>query len=118
MAMESTLIKSPPTSRARAARSWVAVITLILEAAWAGMTASSSAARAEYVLNMFRRAFRAGLGSALLRGTMVDAVWVTGGFFMVRRGALRGRPWRTGIGRGFRWRSGLRHIWRGGIGCG
>src|SRR5450756_3001112 len=77
MAMESTVIKSPPTSRAMAARSWVAVITVILEAACAGMTASRSAARAEYFLNMFVRAFRAGLGSTLLRGTMLDTVGVT-----------------------------------------
>src|SRR5450759_4401927 len=77
MAMESTVIKSPPTSRAMAARSWVAVITLILEAACAGMTASRSAARAEYFLNMFVRAFRAGLGPTLLRGTMLDTVGVT-----------------------------------------
>src|ERR1035437_3110211 len=81
--MESTVTKSPPTSRARAARSSVAVITLILLAAWAGTMASSSTARAEYFLNMFARAFRAGLGSTLLRGTMVDAVWVTEGLFML-----------------------------------
>jgi hypothetical protein len=60
-----------------AARSWVAVITLILEAAWAGMRASKSAARVECVLNMFVRAFRAGLGSTLLIGTRLDAVGVT-----------------------------------------
>src|ERR1019366_858083 len=41
------------------------------------MTASRSAARAEYFLNMFVRAFRAGLGSTLLRGTMLDTVGVT-----------------------------------------
>src|SRR5450759_3042253 len=83
MAMESTVIKSPPTSRAMAARSWVAVITLILEAACAGMTASRSAARAEYFLNMFVRAFRAGLGPTLLRGTMLDTVGVTEEFFIL-----------------------------------
>src|ERR1035437_5197449 len=81
--MESAGMRSPPASRAMAARSWVAVITLILEAAWAGTLACSSAARAEYFLIMFVRAFRAGLGSTLLRGTMVDAVWVTEGLFML-----------------------------------
>src|ERR1041384_4090614 len=34
MAMDSTFTMSPPTSRASAARSCVAVITLIFEAAW------------------------------------------------------------------------------------
>src|SRR6476646_5386702 len=75
--MESTVIRSPPTSRASAARSSVVVITLILDAACAGITPSSRAARAEYFLNIFVRAFRAGISSALLKGTMTDAVWVT-----------------------------------------
>src|SRR5215831_5788272 len=41
--MESTVTWSPPTSRAIAARSSVAVMTLILPAARAGMTADSAA---------------------------------------------------------------------------
>ena len=66
------------------ARSSVAVITLILDAAWAGMTVSRSAARAEYFfLNMFRWAFRVELATSLLRSTMVDAVRVTERFFML-----------------------------------
>src|ERR1017187_10842988 len=83
MEMESLVTNSPPTSRSTAARSWVAVITLILEAAWAGITASRSEAKAEYFLDMFVRAFRAGLGSALLRGTMLDTVGVTEEFFIL-----------------------------------
>src|SRR6185295_11453432 len=75
--MESTVIRSPPTSRASAARSSVVVMTLILDAACAGMTASRRAARAEYFLNIFVRAFRAKMDSALLKGTLTDAVRVT-----------------------------------------
>src|SRR4051794_18533275 len=75
--MESTVTRSPPTSRARAARSSVAVMTLILEAAWEGTTASRSAARAEYFLNISARAFRVGPGSTLVQGTNGNAVWVT-----------------------------------------
>src|ERR1019366_5446340 len=78
MAMESAVIRSPPTSRAMAARSWVAVITLILDAAWEGTAASRSAAIAEYFLNMWIGAFRAELGSTQLVGTMLDAGGVTG----------------------------------------
>src|ERR1035441_3491812 len=78
MAMESAVIRSPPTSRAMAARSWVAVITLILDAAWEGRAASRSAAIAEYFLNMGIGAFRAELGSTQLVGAMPDAGGVSG----------------------------------------
>src|SRR6266702_1532849 len=80
--MESTVMRSPPTSRAMAARSSVVVITLSLDAAWAGILASRHTARTEYFISMLMRTFRVGPGSTLLKGTVMDRVRVTEVFFM------------------------------------